>query len=437
MQIGMIRLKAGILCLMLFSFLILPGCLAGQGSGSPKQFLSTLDITNVTTSSRTNESHYLVDGDNSTSWSSSERISPGRREWIKLTLLNHSEVWKLVLKPSPEGGFPTGLQVSYSTDGGAIWYRVHGAELSQYPDPGTEDVVISFPSQVANALMVEALYLRKDKLGKYTFRLAEINIEGSTEMGPFFTSRGGQWDADLNMMWKIFGSASDGSGAVAPMGGESAWLEWNALKLCWFEDETLRRALRDQFIQYTVGLDGYVWSWGNMEGWPTHGRRHYESNPKFILGACRYYLWSGDDDFLQSHVSTTTDMSFSIRYEGKTIMRWDSLSHIPVRLEEGGTLGQSFKAYENFTAVGGSFPTYLTSGSGMTLRLRKEDPQGEVVFEEQFTNVIDNSWMTLEFDPMPPGQYYLEMSDPVGIIGWWSINDDVMPLGQSYVIHSC
>ncbi len=375
----------------------------------------------------------LVDANESSYWRSSERLGPGRREWIKINLSSYSTIEEIRLKAAPTGGFPSGFRITFSTDGGKTNFAVSGAAFRGYPDPGGDWCVVDIPSVISNTIMVEANYLRQDDSGHYVFQLAEIVLVGSLDSGPFFTSRGGEWDADLNMMWRIFGSAEPGLGAVAPMGGESSWMEWNALKLCWYDDPGLRDALRRQFIGYTVDPNGYVWSWGDQQGWPTHGHRHYDTNPKFILGACRYYLWTGDDSFLQSSASSTTDMSLSIGYVGRSPSRWDSPDHVAIRLREGETLGQTFLATDSFTSVGGSFPTYLTTGSSMMLRLRIGGPSGEVLSERRFSDVVDNAWVSLSFDRLPPGKYYLEMCCPGGTVGWWSINDDVIANGSSHV----
>ncbi len=338
---------------------------------------------------------------------------------------------ELRLKPSPRGGFPSGFKVFYSTDHGEVWYPVGGANYNSFPDPGLEEVIVALHGVVGDALMIQASYLRRDLDGGYTFQLAEAKVIGHEQFGPFRTSRGDQWDADLNNMWRVFGPPSDGTQAVPAMGGESAWLEWNALKLCWYDDPSLKSALRDQYVNYHVGLDGYVWSWGNQEGWPTHGHRHYESNAKFILGACRYYLWSGDDGFLMSTVSATTDMAFAISHDGGEVIKWDSRSHVAIRLQEGRTIGQSFVAERSFSSVGGCYPTYMTEGAGMALSLYRGDVTGEIIASKDFRDVADNAWMMLDFPPQPAGPYYLEMSRPVGTIGWWSINDDVIP-GESF-----
>ncbi len=401
----------------------------GTAGSSPE--VARLPIKNLTASSETDLVSRLIDGDTESFWSSSPVPSPGRRQWLKLYFGRHWALSTLTLYPSLQGGFATGFEVLYSTDGGLVWYKVPGASFANFPDPGSKPVRIRLNLIVADSLMLDISYLSKDRQGQYTCKFGELEVEGS-EPGPFFTSRGGSWDADLNMMWRIFGAASDGSSAVPPLGGEAAYMEWNALKVCWTEDESLRLAVREQLSQYTVGPDGYVWSWGDREGWPTHGHRHYDSNPKYILGACRYYLWSGDDEFLFTRCSATVDMAFSIRYQGSEELRWDCSTHVAYRLERNRTIGQSFVAQRAFTAVGGCFPTWFTTESGMTLRLMKDGPGGELVAERMFSNVPDNAWIMLETELQPPGRYYLEMSCPVGTVGWWSANDDLIPDGEAY-----
>jgi hypothetical protein len=391
-----------------------------------------LEIGELAVSSGLDEGH-LIDGDPTTTWRSAVRLGPGRREWIRLELDGHCELERTRLKPSPDGGFPSSFRIRYSTDAGATWYSIPGADFNRFPDPGPAWVHVDLPSIIADAVLLEATYLSMDRWGNHTFGLSEIVVEGNGQPGPFSTSIGGTWDADLNMMWKVFGTAEEGLGAVAKIGGESAWMEWNALKFCWYDDPSLRGLLRRHYIQCTVGLDGYVWSWGSQEGWPTHGHRHYDSNAKFIAGASRYFLWTGDEDFLSSSSSSTTDMSLSIGYLGMGEARWDSPDHVAVKLEEGNTLGQSFTARESFDSVGGSFPTYLTTGSGMTLRLHGEGPEGIVIAERSISNHPDNAWAALEFEAQPPGRYYLEMCCPSESVGWWSLNDDRIPGGEAHL----
>jgi hypothetical protein len=102
-------------------------------------------------------------------------------------------------------------------------------------------------------------------------------------------------------------------------------------------------------------------------------------------------------------------------------------------LQPGHTLGQSFAADGSFGRVGGCFPTWNTTGAAMKLALHRGGPTGERLAQQEFRDVPDNAWLSLEFDPpLPPGNYYLEMSAARGRVGWWSAAKDVLPGGQAF-----
>ena len=92
----------------------------------------------------------------------------------------------------------------------------------------------------------------------------------------------------------------------------------------------------------------------------------------------------------------------------------------PSELPPGETLGQVFTLNHPFVAVGGSFPTWATTGSAMTLSLYCERPGGRLVARHRFENVTDNATLLLDVGKtLPAGTYFLEMSAPKGHIGWW------------------
>ena len=105
----------------------------------------------------------------------------------------------------------------------------------------------------------------------------------------------------------------------------------------------------------------------------------------------------------------------------------------PVPVRPGHSLGQSFKVNKPFSAVAGSFPTWMTTNAAVTLALFREGPQGERVIRQRFENIADNGWLTLRFDPpQAPGCYYLEASAPNGRVGWWSDSKDSFAQGQAF-----
>ena len=90
-----------------------------------------------------------------------------------------------------------------------------------------------------------------------------------------------------------------------------------------------------------------------------------------------------------------------------------------LRLEPGHTLAQEFELGEaGLTVVEVNCPTWLTTGSGMTLSLwRWENSAWQQIVQQKFTNVQDNRWVRLVVAPQPAGRYRVQMSDPVGTIG--------------------
>lgn len=102
------------------------------------------------------------------------------------------------------------------------------------------------------------------------------------------------------------------------------------------------------------------------------------------------------------------------------------------RLEPGHTLGQSFTADQPIQSVAGCFPTWQNRDSAMTLTLFRGGPPGERLLSRRFERVADNAWLGLRAPvPLPPGEYYLEMSQPQGVVGWWSHPADKFPRGQA------
>jgi hypothetical protein len=117
------------------------------------------------------------------------------------------------------------------------------------------------------------------------------------------------------------------------------------------------------------------------------------------------------------------------RWEGKPLILADPAAwrgHLqgqpehdtPEKLLPGQTLTQWFTAGSALLSVAVSCPTWgARAGSGVTLTVRRE---GKAVAEKKFTDVVDNAWQEVSFQPpLPAGDYQIELSNPVGTIGWW------------------
>jgi len=108
----------------------------------------------------------------------------------------------------------------------------------------------------------------------------------------------------MNQMWATFGRGENVR--LAPFGNEPGWYEWMARKHCWSDTPKYRGILHDYLVNWPQSKDGYMWTWGNEEGWPTHHVRHNENNGKYIMAGCKYYNWQGGKAFLESRDKTTT-----------------------------------------------------------------------------------------------------------------------------------
>ncbi|RZQ59471.1 alpha-L-rhamnosidase [Amycolatopsis suaedae] len=105
----------------------------------------------------------------------------------------------------------------------------------------------------------------------------------------------------------------------------------------------------------------------------------------------------------------------------------------PAETPANGTLGQTFTADRPFVAVSGSFPTWHTTDSDVTLTLYRDGPGGQRVATRRLDDHADNGWGELPLaEAAPAGRYYLEQSQPRGKVGWWSHPADGYPHGQAF-----
>lgn len=105
-------------------------------------------------------------------------------------------------------------------------------------------------------------------------------------------------------------------------------------------------------------------------------------------------------------------------------------------LSGGVPLAQSFKVGKAFNSVAVCAPTFFSAGSGLTLALYRLDDKDarQQVASKMFGDVVDNSWLALELDAQPSGNYIVEASDPTGErIGLWARAEDVYADGQAFV----
>lgn len=214
------------------------------------------------------------------------------------------------------------------------------------------------------------------------------------------------------------------------------WTDWAAMAGI-FQDTPFRESVEASIFGWTVGDDGYgnddyAYTWGAAPGWPfPEGRdtRHFNTNSQLIDALWRYIMWTGDTNSL-THVENP-DRAISITYQSTGSTGWFPSWNWPAALGTG-TYGQSFTATESFTAVSALSVNWGTTGSGCTMTLY-DAPGGTALASQNFSNTANNSGLELVFSAKPAGSYYLEMSDAVGTIGWWSQTQDLYAGGRAYI----
>lgn len=220
--------------------------------------------------------------------------------------------------PTGQECFPSNVAVEYTTDGGTTWYSLpkyyylfdysegRYRPLMDFPDPSGATLVLDMDGIVANGVRFTAK--RFSVQGK-TMAVSEMRAYGDKEL-LFYTNMGDTYDADLNNMWTIFGTAatepgteyySVSSGSPFRTGMalilSTEWFEWNGLKFNW-TDTDAQNANVSSLISARYGPDGwsddegYIWATSNH---PEHlgGQRHYSLNPIYIL-AVRNCLLQGN-----------------------------------------------------------------------------------------------------------------------------------------------
>ena len=221
--------------------------------------------------------------------------------------------------PADQSKFPSNIALEYTTDGGATWYALpkyyylYDYNIGRYepdmdfPNPMGATLVFDMDGIVANGVRFTA---KRFAEAGGTFAISEMRAYGDKEL-LFYTDMGGTYDADLNNMWTIFGTAYSEPGTEfyslssrTPFRTGMAlilsteWAEWNGLKFNWTGCTNEKAAYLNQLINMRYGPDG----WSDAEGYiyatadgPTHLglQRHYTYNSIFII-ATRDYLLLGN-----------------------------------------------------------------------------------------------------------------------------------------------
>ncbi|MFC4596889.1 discoidin domain-containing protein [Cohnella hongkongensis] len=287
------------------------------GNAAPPSPILPVNVTASSEYGPANAAGKAVDGDPLTFWSSSAASGAyDDPQWIRFDLGSIRIVDSVELTARPSGiGFPTALKLQYSLDG-AVWFDMPVLDFPVYPNPG--DV----PQRLeTNGINARYLRIYSDMRGHdghaYYTQLADVKIYGASE-NTFFTSLGETFDAYLNNMWTVFGTAKNetiggGTDWTNTTGGiiasaSTEWHYWDALKLAWTSEEEAKNHFRKVIYNIPMDADGFVWG---CEYCRLHlgVQKHNTNNPMYILGAYEYYMWTRDDTFLTDALPGFTNVN--------------------------------------------------------------------------------------------------------------------------------
>jgi hypothetical protein len=238
-------------------------------------------------------------------WRSAGRSEAAHPEWIVVDLGSPRAVSQIALEPLPNGeAFPTSFSVEYCTDAGRTWYALPIYSFGDYPNPADRTVLLETGLLCARQIRITATRPARTPSG-YAFGLRRLTLR-AIDPAPLFTSRGGQFDADLNNMWSIYGLACneiapkwgawwEGPGGMRAM-GSTEWHEWDVMKLGWTDLPDDRSQLRYYLFNMPMDADGYVWA---CDGGRLHlnAQKHFDYGAIHILAALKYCLWTGETGF--------------------------------------------------------------------------------------------------------------------------------------------
>lgn len=262
----------------------------------------------------------ILDNDSATYWEAPTEFLSKTEHYVGLRLDNIYRLKTLEVKiPKSCGNFPQALAVEYTTDDGATWYALpkyyYVAPLWKdqknpqigLPNPAGATLVFDLDGIVANGIRVTSkLYELGGTKEKY-FQVEEMRVTGDKN-SLYYSSYGGQFDADLNNMYSIFGAAQTevrlngmyGDSktpfeGAATMMGNTEWYEWDGMKFIWTGYDQEISAYTNRLFNTVVGADtwgnedGYVWATIHQQKHLNH-QNHYDYNSIFIIAARNYLL---------------------------------------------------------------------------------------------------------------------------------------------------
>lgn len=272
------------------------------------------------------EAQNILDGSNATVWRSEKASGIETEKWVGLEFDTYYSLDTVEIKVSKDATiWPSNIAIEYTTDRGKTWYTLpkyyyvyrysesRYTPIMQFPNPKGATLVLDLDGVVANGIRIASklFSLEDPKADKY-LEVAEMRVSGDRRP-LFYTSKKGMYDADLNNMWTIYGSADTEPTVTGSKAGpnpdpfrtgcatitSTEWLEWDGLQILWRNNTDAVKPLYDMMLfQAIVGADGYGndgYVWATKDAMQHLGvQNHYTYNQIFLIAA-RNYLLSGND----------------------------------------------------------------------------------------------------------------------------------------------
>ena len=287
----------------------------------------------------------IIDSKNTTSWRSQKASSIESQEWVGLEFDTQYSLDTIEIKiPTDAQVWPSNIAIEYTTDRGKTWYNlpkyyyVYSYSESRYtpimnfPNPKGATLVLDLDGVVANGIRLSSklFSLANPKADKY-LEVSEMRVTGDTRP-LFYTSKGGIYDADLNNMWTIYGSADTEPTVTGSKAGpnpdpfrsgcatitSTEWLEWDGLQILWRNNINAVKPLYDMTLFQAIvssdgnGNDGYVWA--TKDSMQHLGvQNHYTYNQIFIIAARNYlFIHNDSNGFFEKTNSRGQTMDYRI-----------------------------------------------------------------------------------------------------------------------------
>ncbi len=270
----------------------------------------------------------LSDNDNATTWKS-KTAEEEKDVWVGYEFNTYYRMDSVEIKVPSGGVWPTDFAVEYTTDRGQNWYSLpkyyyiyrymegYYTNQMRYPNPSGATIVLSLDGLVANGIRVVAKGFAQGS--EQYLEVAELRVTGD-QKPLFYTSYDGYFDADLNNMWTIYGTAAsepraDGGPTSQDTGkfrsgaaliNSTEWALWDGMKTNWtVNNDATFQSNANMLYNIRLDDDGYGnknFVWATTQGRDHFGQNHYSLNSVFIIAA-RNFILAGNDVTLEKFMA--------------------------------------------------------------------------------------------------------------------------------------